>query len=232
MKTFYRTKDPNSLARLGDGIVEESDKFKREVNVYTVNVYANYSYKPSACFSVLFRSNPDGEKLYIVSSYSDKTRNTNTYIEDGGCLIICLDDKEIITLKEHTEEEDKDDFSGETHFLFPITREDYTKCCTAKKMSIRVMKQEGIVGAEYSGISNLILALRTIWNKAVDSSQYSDSVIEYRRMFESIIFSLNESAEKQNVQLKEKRQIEKKVIIAAFGGLALFVAILLLIFFQ
>lgn len=232
MKTFFRTKDPNSLARLGDGIIEESDKFKREVNVYTVNVYANYSYKPSACFSVLFRSNPGGEKLYIVSSYSDKTRNTSPYLEEGGSLMICLDDKDIITLKEHTEEEDKDDFYGETHFLFPITKEEYSRCCMAKKMSIRVMKMDGIVGAEYSDISNLILALRTIWNKAVDSSQYSDSVIEYRRMFESIIFSLNESAEKQNVQLKEKRQLEKKVIIAAFGGLTLFVAILLLIFFQ
>lgn len=191
MKTLITThKEYQELFPTGGCVIEESDKFKNEVCIHTFNLHKEWiksddaSYLPCGCFCVLFKSNPSGEILNLVSTYR-KTRYviSNPIIYNSGSVIININGIENIVLQEHTEIEETDF----THFVFPISKQDFDKCCRAKSMSIRLMVSDGEIGKQFDDISTLILAFRALWNKAIDNSMYSDSVVELETLFENII---------------------------------------------
>lgn len=86
MKTLITTlPEYQKICPSGDCVIEEFDNFKNEKSIYTYNLWGGYSFKPRAGFSVMFRSNPSEEQLYLVSSHDDKTNfaaNPDIY-EDG-----------------------------------------------------------------------------------------------------------------------------------------------------
>ena len=164
-------------------VIEEYDNFKNEKSIYTYCLWYNYSFRPRAGFSVMFRSNPSEETIFLVSSFDNVSNcKANPKIYNDGYIIINLNNIENIMLKKHFDINE----GRYVHSLFPLDKDNLKKCCQATSLNLRVMTNDSKLGADYNDFPELILEFRTIWNKAIDSNMYSNSVREFQKIIKFI----------------------------------------------
>lgn len=228
-----------------NGVVEKKmDKFKNELIINSFHCC-----EKGECFSphypwfpidVIYKSNQDGEKVYMAYG--------GVYLTSESSLIVNIDGKKNIELKKSFDEDidfeqvwvnfsSKDykwheewyslfetDNTNLSRTYFEMTKEQFLQCCQASSLAVQVRENKNTVCFEKDNANGFIPILRVIYNEAIDHSMFVDEL--------NSIISKTKRKQKQNAeeikQEKVKDSFSTILFIILFLGVSIGLGFLLI----
>ena len=158
-------------------IKRNNDVFKRELTLFSEHIWygnSDISIHNNAPIDVLYKSNPSGERVFLVidAEYSER-KNLKTLRIDN--IILNIDGKKNIKVEYNYDADLNDE-------RFEIKKEQLYELCMASSLKIQINGRDGVLWE--SEADGFITVLQALYNESFDNSVFTDANNIIRSDFE------------------------------------------------